>query len=91
MLKITAETDGTRIVFELEGQLAGPWVQELEGSWRMAASFDRPVRVLLCAVTFIDDKGRDLLIRMYHHGAELVAEGCMNKAIIENIVRGGRP
>jgi hypothetical protein len=43
---------------------------------------------MLCAVTFIDDKGRDLLIEMNRHGAELVAEGCMNKAIVEEIIRG---
>ncbi len=75
---------------ELEGRLAGPWVQELEGCWRKAANSDRPIRVLLCAVTFIDDKGKQLLAEMYQHGAELVAEGCMTKAIIEEIMRGGR-
>ena len=91
MLKITPRTDATRTSFELEGKLAGPWVQELEACWREAASTDRSVRVLLCAVTFIDDKGRDLLVEMYRRGAELVAEGCMNKAIIDEIVRGKGP
>ena len=90
MLKITTQTDATGIIFELEGKLAGPWVQELKGCWQRAANSDRSVRVLLCAVTFIDDSGRDLLVEMYHHGAELVAEGCMNKAIVEQIVRGER-
>lgn len=90
MLKITTQIDAAGAVFELEGKLAGPWVQELEGCWRKTANSDRPVRVLLCAVTFIDDKGRELLADMYRHGAELVAEGCMNKAIVEQIVRGGR-
>ncbi len=86
MLKITTQTDGTCTTFELEGKLAGPWVQELESCWRKAVSSDRPVRVLLCAVTFIDDKGRNLLAQMYQHGAELVAEGCMNKVIVERII-----
>jgi len=90
MLKITTQTDATRTILQLEGKLAGPWTQELEGCWRKAADSDRPVRVLLCAVTFIDDKGIDLLAKMYQQGAELVAEGCMNKAIVEQIVRGGR-
>jgi hypothetical protein len=88
MLKITTRTDATGTSFELEGRLAGPWVQELESCWREAANSERSVRVLLCAVTFIDDKGRDLLVEMYRRGAELVAEGCMNKAIIDEIVRG---
>ena len=57
MLKITTQTDATRTIFELEGRLAGAWVQELEDCWRKAANSDRPVRVMVCAVTFIDDKG----------------------------------
>jgi len=28
---------------------------------------------------------------MHQRGAELVAEGCMNKAIVEEIIRGERP
>ena len=91
MLKITTRTDPTATIFELEGKLAGPWVQELEGCWREATNSERFVRILLCGVTFIDDNGRDLLVEMYRHGTELVAEGCMNKAIVEEIIRGGRP
>ena len=88
MLKITTRTDPSATILELEGGLAGPWVQELEDCWREASNTDRRVKVLLCAVTFVDEKGKDLLVEMYRHGAELVAEGCMNKAIVEEIVRG---
>lgn len=88
MLKITIRTDPERTILELEGKLTGPWVKELEACWR--ASCDRPVSVLLCAVTFIDDTGRDLLAEMYQHGTELVAEGCMNKAIVDEISREKR-
>ena len=87
MLKITTKTSPAETVFEVEGKLAGPWVQELEGCWREASGSGRSVRVMLCAITFIDDKGRDLLVEMYRHGAELVADGCMNKAIVEEIIR----
>jgi hypothetical protein len=45
---------------------------------------------MVCAVTFIDDKGTALLAEMHQHGAELVAEGCMNKGIVEEIIRGER-
>ena len=62
-------------------------MQELEGCWREASDSERSVKVLLCAVTFIDDKGRDLLVEMYRRGAELVAEGCMNKAIVQDIMQ----
>ena len=90
MLRITTCHDRSRTVFELEGSLAGAWVQELEDCWRKAANSDRPVRVMVCAVTFIDDKGKTLLAEMHQHGAELVAEGCMNSAIVEEITQGGR-
>ena len=90
MLKITTQTDATRTTFELEGGPTGAWVQELQDSWRKAANSDRPVRVMVCAVTFIDDKGKALLAEMHQHGAELVAEGCMNSAIVEEIIRGER-
>jgi len=88
MLKITTRIDATGTVFALEGKVAGPWVQELDACWRKAADSDRPLRVLLCAVTFIDGEGRKLLADMHRHGVELVAEGCMNKAVVERIVRG---
>jgi anti-anti-sigma regulatory factor len=88
MLKITSRTDGLWTILELEGKLAGLWVRELEDCWRTAATSERSVRVMLCAVTFIDDEGIALLAQMYEHGTELVAEGCMNKAIVEEIRRG---
>jgi len=90
MLRITSQSNPAGAILELEGKLAGPWVQELEGCWREAARPDRPLKVMLCAVSFIDDQGRRLLAEMYRHGVELVAEGCMNKAIVEEIERSGR-
>jgi hypothetical protein len=45
------------------------------------------MKVLLRAVTFIDEKGIALLAEMHRHGAELVAEGCMNKAVVDQIVQ----
>jgi anti-anti-sigma regulatory factor len=90
VLKITTRTDATRTILELEGRLADAWVKELEDCWRKAANSDRPVRVMVCGVTFIDGKGKALLAEMHQHGAELVAEGCMNSAIVEEITQGGR-
>jgi hypothetical protein len=88
MLKITTRIDRSSAVFELEGKLAGPWVAELEECWRKAAVADRPVRVMLCAVTFVDHHGKRLLAEMHRQGAELVAEGCMNQMIVEKIIQG---
>jgi hypothetical protein len=41
------------------------------------------------AVTFVDAAGRELLAEMHRQGADLVAQGCMTKAIAEEIVRTG--
>jgi hypothetical protein len=89
MLKITVQDRPSESVLELEGKLAGPWVEELKGCWEKTAG-GRPVRILLCAVTFVDAEGKALLTEMYRRGAELEAEGCMTKAIVEEIARGGR-
>jgi hypothetical protein len=76
------------VVFELEGKLAGPWVKELEHSWRLAGTQKiSHVRVDLSSVTFIDQEGKDLLRKMYREGAKLVATGCLNKCIVEGIMR----
>ena len=90
MLKITTQRNGAQIVFELEGKLAGPWVEELKASWQKTAGNALAVKILLCAVTFVDEQGKILLTEMYRRGAELEAEGCMTKAIVDEITKGGR-
>ena len=87
MLKITTQNGATGTIFELEGKLAGPWVQELEGCWQRIVIRDQPIKVVLKAVTFIDSEGRKLLADMHRQGVALVAEGFMMKAIIEEIMR----
>src|SRR5262249_61531333 len=81
MLKITTRTDPTEIILELEGNLAGPWVPELEGCWQETTKSERSGKVLLCAGTCIDCKGRDSVAEMHSHGAELVARGRTNQAL----------
>ena len=88
MLKITIQTGATGTIFELEGKLAGLWVQELQTCWRQAAIGDQQVRLVLNAVTFIDGSGIKLLADMHQQGVVLAAEGFMMKAVIEEIIRG---
>jgi anti-anti-sigma regulatory factor len=87
MLRITMQSQDRVLVFVLEGRLVGPWVKELECCWRSAAGTQQgyPMRVDLSAVTFIDADGKVLLGQMYREGAELVASGCLNKCIVEEI------
>ena len=88
MLKISTLVDAAGTVFELEGKLAGPWVKELEACWSGRVAAGQPIKVVLKAVTFVDAAGKELLAEIHRQGAELVAEGCMTKATIEEIVRG---
>jgi hypothetical protein len=85
MLKINTQNDGAITIFDLEGKLAGAWVDELKRCWHQAVINDRPVRIVLKTVTFIDAEGRRLLADMHRQGVELAAEGCMTKAIVEGI------
>jgi anti-anti-sigma regulatory factor len=85
MLKITMQREAGILLFQLEGRLAGPWVQELERCWRSAPGM-RQSCVDLSSVTFIDAHGKTLLGRMYRQGADLVASGCLNKCIVEGII-----
>jgi anti-anti-sigma regulatory factor len=92
MLKITAKTDAETTTFELEGKLAGAWVDELERCLRESRP-GHAVTISLEAVTFIDDAGKKLLARLHRAGAKLKAAGCMTICIVEEIVsehsRGG--
>src|SRR5207245_8544902 len=44
--------------------------------------------VNLCGVSFIDAAGKVLLKEMHRQGGRLIAEGCLNQAILQEIVGG---
>ena len=89
MLKITIHNSTNAATLNLEGRLAGPWVEELERSWRAVKddSREKPVIVDLCEVTFVDAEGRKLLSSMYGQGARLRTFGCMAKGVVDEIVQ----
>jgi hypothetical protein len=84
MLKITTKIEGTKGILELEGRLAGAWVDELERCWREIPP-GYALEVSLKAVTFIDDAGKKLLARLHESGVELRASGCMTNCIVQQI------
>lgn len=91
MLRITTEQKKGRVVLTVEGRLAGPWVGTLEQSWRDARANNEKVSVNLCGVSFIDPAGKTLLKEIHRQGGQLVAEGCLNQAIIREIgAEGGK-
>ncbi len=93
MLRITTHDNPECLTFQLEGKLAGPWVQELEDCWQKTlAGHRRPVvRVDLRGVTFLDAAGKEFLAALYARGAELVAAGCAMKAVVAEVTRAPLP
>ena len=88
MLRITTEKKKTKTVLSVEGRLAGQYVAALEQCWRemQRASPQERFYVNLCGVSFIDSAGKLLLQTMYHEGGQLIADGCLNQAIVKEIV-----
>jgi anti-anti-sigma regulatory factor len=89
MLRITVHDNPGCLTFQLEGKLAGPWVQELEHCWQKTlAGHPRPVvRVDLRGVTFLDAAGKEFLIALHARGAKLVAADCAMKAVVAEVTR----
>src|SRR5262249_36194808 len=88
MLRITTEKKRAKTVLSVEGRLAGPNVTTLEQCWReiRAASPQEKFYVDLCGVSYIDGAGKMLLRDMHRNGGHLVAQGCLNQAIVKEIV-----
>src|ERR1700686_321055 len=84
MLRITTEKKRGKTVLSVEGRLAGPWVEALEQCWRTRAPEEK-FSVDLCGVSFIDAAGKGLLKEIHEQGGKLIAEGCLNEAIVQEI------
>ena len=91
MLRITVHKDSSPTTLELEGRIAGDWVDELERAWLAEVGPDELIKVDLSGVTFVDEDGKKLLGRMFEEGSNLYVTDCMNRSIIEEIKRKGRP
>lgn len=91
MLRITIHKHQAATKLDLEGRLAGPWVEELKCCWgRVAGSPQSQVLVDLTGVTFIDPEGKALLTQMWRQGAKLHAVGCLTRCIVEEITKVDR-
>jgi anti-anti-sigma regulatory factor len=89
MLRITVHDNPQSVTFQLEGRLAGAWVREVEECRRrtLAGKRGTAVRFDLTEVTFIDAAGKAFLAAMHGRGAELVAAGCLTKAVVAEITK----
>ena len=89
MLRITVHDKPGVLTFQLEGRLAGPWVQVLEECWQSALASQREpiLRVDLTGVTSIDAAGRACLAALHRQRAEFIAADCLTKAVVAEITR----
>ena len=87
MLRVTKSDNANAFDLKLEGKLAGSWVDVLEQCWKQAIedSGGNPGGVDLTAVTYVDDRGMELLTQIHRGGATLHGATCLAKGIIEDI------
>ena len=92
MLRITWTSNEQQMTLKLEGELAGPWVNETEHAWSDlgGTTLGKQVMVDLEDVSFIDAEGRKLLARMLDQGAELQSSHLMTKYIIGQLKQAER-
>jgi ABC-type transporter Mla MlaB component len=87
MLRITLHEKPEALTFQLEGRLAGPWVEVLQECWQSAVAppHQRVVRVDLTEVTSIDAAGRACLADLHRRGAEFIAADCLTRAVVVEV------
>jgi ABC-type transporter Mla MlaB component len=87
VLKITLMETPTENRWILQGQLVGPWVQELRTLWKKKRRAHTGQKCVLDLndVTFIDKSGETLLRAICKKGAQLVASGVYTKHLVEKV------
>lgn len=60
-------------MLKLEGKLGGPWVDELENCWKdvEAGAHREAIKIDMQGVSYVDFRGRNLLLRLVREGAAL--------------------
>jgi ABC-type transporter Mla MlaB component len=88
MLKITFNSTLEGTTVKLAGKLSGPWVEELERSWKEhSPQASEHVIIDLSDVTYIDPEGKRFLARMVDKGVCFEGTNLMTKYVIDEITR----
>jgi hypothetical protein len=90
MLRITIHDGAMARTIQLEGKIAGPWVEELGRTWHsLAASLgSKKLHLDLRDVAFIDDKGRQLLREIYQGtNADFVSNSPLTRYYAEDAMQ----
>ena len=87
MIRISQIGKGSKPHLLVEGTLSDGWVEALETSWIEAQSKGKSMCIDLSGVTYIDEKGRELLARIIRGGAEIRTPGIMTREVVEEITK----
>lgn len=87
MLRITIHDLPESSTFQFEGRLVGPWVHEARECWQRTRTDPHTSiqRFDLTGVTMIDTAGKAFLAAAHANGIELVACGCLMRAIVAEL------
>lgn len=85
VIRITCHNEAALTRLVLEGKLAGACVDELDKCWRDAPNKWSTLLIDLTSVSFIDDRGKQLLKRMHDNGATLISSSIMSRCLIEEL------
>jgi anti-anti-sigma regulatory factor len=88
MMKVEVKMLDGRVVLQVDGRLAGPFVPELERCWHaaQAAQPKRGVALDLRNVTCVDRAGRRLLESMHSSGVGFLRAGLAIDDILEEVM-----
>lgn len=90
-LKITVSERSDSVTIQLEGRIAGPWVNELDSTWqKLFPRLDsKPLSLDLRGVTFVDDAGVELLAKIYkQRDGQLLADTPMTRHVAQQVMNG---
>jgi anti-anti-sigma factor len=85
VLRITPTEKTDALELRLEGRLGGPWVEVLRKSWTDSLERGKHPQVLvdLGSVSFVDSKGRALLLNMREQGVGLIKVSAFLREMLE--------
>jgi hypothetical protein len=93
MLRITLEERPETTRIKIEGRLSGPYVAELDRTWRtlIPALREKSLSVDLCGMTGVDEAGKRLLGEIYRNShAEFIARSVLTEFYAEQARQIGR-